>query len=229
DRVVWAGNEPWCRATGEWISWLDAADRLDEENHQRLRALLANLGAENAAWVMKCLCLPDAQTGTATVVDHVRLFRNHPELRWRYRVHEQILPAVRNLGGDVRWTDVVVHHVGYQDPTRRSRKLQRDLAPLQREVAEQPDEPFTLFNLGQVYNELGRVAEALPLLRRSLQRSHPSDSIVRKLHALIVHCHRQLGQPAEALAACQVGRAYYPDDVELLFMEGLVRHDLGDH
>ena len=52
---------------------------------------------------MKCLCLPDAATGTATVVDHVRLFRNLPQIRWSYRVHEQVLPAVRQAGGEVRW------------------------------------------------------------------------------------------------------------------------------
>jgi glycosyltransferase involved in cell wall biosynthesis/Tfp pilus assembly protein PilF len=228
DSFAAARNESLRHATGDWIFWLDADDRLDEENRQRLRALFGSLRDENVAYVMKCLCLPDAQTGTATLVDHVRLFRNHPDIRWRYRVHEQILPALRQLGGTVRWTDVVIQHSGYQDPSLRGRKLERDLRLLQLEAAEQPDDPFTLFNLGQVYNELGRTAEALPLLRRSLDRSHPSDSIVRKLYALIMQCHRQLGQPAEALAFCQAGRTYYPDDVELLFLDGLLRRELGD-
>jgi tetratricopeptide (TPR) repeat protein len=65
-------------------------------------------------------------------------------------------------------------------------------------------------------------------LRRSLARSHPGDSIVRKLYALIAQCHRRLGQGAEALAACAEGRLHYPDDTELLFLEGNTRRDLGD-
>src|SRR5205085_9412231 len=113
--------------------------------------------------------------------DHIRLFRNHPDLRWRYRVHEQILPAVRRLHGEVRWSDVVIHHVGYQDAALRRRKLDRDLRLLNLENAEQPDDPFTLFNLGSVYEELGQVREALPMLERSLERSQPGDSIVREL------------------------------------------------
>src|SRR5262249_35977342 len=40
DSFAAARNESLRHATGEWIFWLDAADRLDEENHQRLRALL---------------------------------------------------------------------------------------------------------------------------------------------------------------------------------------------
>ncbi len=168
-------------------------------------------------------------TGTATVVDHVRLLRNHPELRWRYRVHEQILPAIRRNGGEVRWTEVVIQHTGYQDPALRRRKLERDLRLLRLEDAEHPDDPFTLFNLGQVYHELGQTAAAVPLWRRSLERSEPGDSIVRKLYALLAQGHRQLGQSREAVAACRAGRVYYPDDIELLFQEGLGRRELRDY
>src|SRR5205823_11071901 len=102
--------------------WMDADDRLDAGNREKLRTVFANLRDENVAYSMKCVCLPDPVTGTTTVVDHVRLFRNHPEICWRYRVHEQILPAVRRQGGEVRWADVVIHHTGYQDSALRRRK-----------------------------------------------------------------------------------------------------------
>ena len=223
-----ARNESLKHATGAWVFWMDADDRLDEDNRARLRSLLAGLRDENVAYSMKCLCLPDPATGTATAVDHVRLFRNLPQVRWSYRVHEQILPAVRACGGKVCWSDVVVHHVGYQDPALRGRKLERDLRLLRLEDAGRPDDPFTLFNLGSVYQEMGKPAEALPLLRRSLERSHPSDSIVRKLYALMTQCHRQLGQTDQALACCREGQRHYPDDVELLFLEGLTRRARGD-
>jgi GT2 family glycosyltransferase/Flp pilus assembly protein TadD len=228
DSFAAARNESLRHATGDWIFWMDADDRLDSDNRDRFRTLLSEAPEEKVAYVMKCLCLPDPASGTATVVDHVRLFRRLPELRWKYRVHEQILPSLRRLGCTVRWSDVVIHHVGYQDPALRRRKLERDLRLLLLEDGEHPDDPFTLFNLGSIYQELGRSAEALPLFRRSLQRSEPSDSIVRKLYALIVQCQRQMGQTAEALATCKAGRQLYPEDVELLFQEGLVHRERGD-
>jgi tetratricopeptide (TPR) repeat protein len=163
-----------------------------------------------------------------TVVDHVRLFRNHPQIRWSYRVHEQILPGVRQTGGTVRWTDIVIQHVGYQDTDLRRKKLDRDLRLLQLQDAERPDEPFTLFNLGSVYQELGRSAEALGFLQRSLALSQPADSIVRKLYALIAVCQRELGRNEEALATCRKGRGHYADDIELLFQEGVVLRELSD-
>jgi tetratricopeptide (TPR) repeat protein len=164
----------------------------------------------------------------ATVVDHVRLFRNRPDLRWEHRVHEQILPAVRRVRAEVRWADVVIQHTGYQDAEVRARKLQRDLRLLHLEYEEQPDDPFTLFNLGSVMQEQARPAEALPLLYRSLARSRPRDSIVRKLYALLARCHRQLHQSAQALEVCRRGRVYYPADAELQFVEGEVLCDQGD-
>src|SRR5207245_130963 len=161
-------------------------------------------------------------------VDHVRLFRNHPQLRWKYRVHEQILPGLRQIGSDMRWADVAIYHAGYQDPALRARKRERDLRLLDMENAEQPDDPFTLFNLGSVYLDLERPADALPPLQRSLERSATGDSIVRKLYALIAVCRRRLHQTKEALAVCLEGRWHYPDDVELLFQEAMARRDLGD-
>jgi tetratricopeptide (TPR) repeat protein len=228
DHFAAARNACLERATGDWIFWLDADDRLDEDNRDRLRRLFASLPAGNVAFSMKCRCLPDPVTGTATTVDHIRLFRNSPRIRWRYRVHEQILGAVRESGGEVLWADVVIQHTGYTDAVLRRRKLQRDLRLLEMERREQPHDPFTLFNLGASYAELGRYDEALPMLQESLERSHPRDSIVRKLYALIASCHLHRGGMDEALRVCLQGQAVCPDDEELLFLESLIRTDKGD-
>jgi tetratricopeptide (TPR) repeat protein len=135
---------------------------------------------------------------------------------------------VRKLNGEVRWSDVVVNHVGYQDIPLRRRKLERDLRLLQLEDAEHPDHPFTLFNLGCIHQELGQMEEAIRYFQRSLARSQPADSIVRKVFALLAQCHGRLGHVNDAIEACQSGRQHYPDDAELLFQEGLLRLKAGD-
>jgi len=229
DSFAAARNVSLEHASGDYAFWMDADDRLDAENRARLRELFSTLKrGERVGYSMKCVCLPDPNTGATTVVDHVRLFPLHPAVRWKYRVHEQILPALRRAGGDVRFTGVRVHHVGYQDPALRARKLQRDIRLLLMENEEHPDDPFTLFNLGSVLLELGRPEQALPALRRSLERSHPSDSIVRKLYALISSAHKARGQFQPALLACVDGRRHYPDDAELLFREAVLRREAGD-
>ncbi len=202
---------------------------MDSVNREKLKALFAELHPGQLTGIdMKCVCLPDPVTGITTVVDHIRVFPRHPKVRWKYRVHEQILPAIRSIGGTVRFADVQIHHVGYQDPALRGRKLERDIRLLNLENEEHPEDPFTLFNLGSVYLEQGKTEQAIPLLERSLARSHPSDSIVRKLYALLVQAHKRLAHLQSALAICEQGRRIYPHDAELLFQEGLLRRDLGD-
>jgi hypothetical protein len=113
--------------------------------------LLATLEPDRpAAYVVRCACDPGSDgSGGRTVVDHIRLFPLRDDVRWSYRVHEQILPAVQRAKIPVRWTDLVVRHTGYIDPALRARKLDRDTRILRAELKEHPEEPFVLFNLGR--------------------------------------------------------------------------------
>jgi glycosyltransferase involved in cell wall biosynthesis len=228
DSFAAARNETLRHATGDWIFWMDADDRLDDANREKLRVLLENLPNENVAYSMKTVCLPDPITRRTTAVDHIRLFRRRPGLRWCYRVHEQILPSIREHGGEVRWPDVEVHHTGYQDLALRQRKLDRDFRLLGLEHGENPNDPFVLFNLGMILHEWRRYDEAVPYLDESLRRSHPTDSIVRKLYGLISQCYRQSGRFEESLTVCREGRRHYPFDLELLFHESVVLKEMGD-
>jgi tetratricopeptide (TPR) repeat protein len=123
---------------------------------------------------------------------------------------------------------VVIRHVGYQDPALRARKLQRDLRLLEMEQREQPDDAFTLFNLGSVYREQGKLAGATLLFQKSLELSAPADSIVRKLYVLLAQCQRQLGRLDQAQATIARGRKHFPDDVELLFQQGVALKEAKD-
>jgi hypothetical protein len=138
-------------------------------------------------------------------VDHIRLFPIRPDVRLTYRVHEQILPALRRAGIAVRWTDLVVRHTGYADVALRARKLERDTRILLGALKDRPDEPFLLFNLGAIAIERRDWAGALEYLRRSLQLSAPTDSIMRKLFALIARAHQMLGDSGAALRVCADG------------------------
>ena len=73
--------------------------RIDADNHAKLAALFAELKNENVAYTMKCVCLPDGAGRGETVVDHVRLFRNHPQVCWEYRVHERGHPGRHRHAG----------------------------------------------------------------------------------------------------------------------------------
>ena len=148
--------------------------------------------------------------GGETVVDHIRLFPLIEGVRWTYRVHEQILPALKRAGVPVLWTDITVRHTGYADRALRMKKLDRDARILNEELAERPDDPFTLFNLGSIAIERAEWNESLGFLKRSLAASAPSDSNVRKLYALIARSYQMLRDFPAALANCEEGLRSIP-------------------
>jgi len=149
------------------------------------------------------------------------------DVRWTYAVHEQILPALRRVNIPVRWTEVTVRHTGYTDRALRERKLQRDWRILEAELAERPGDPFVLFNLVAIAVERQDWSTALGYLQRSLRGSAPTDSIVRKLHALIARCHQMLGDLPAALNACAEGLRLNPDDAELHFRKAVLHRKAG--
>ena len=183
-------------------------------------------------YVMQVHCPGGGENGEpetdVTVVDHVKLFRNRPDLRFDGRIHEQILPAIRACGGEVAWTDLYVVHSGSdQSPAAQAKKRERDLRILHLELAERPEHPFTLFNLGMTHVHGSEFALAVDYLRRGIARSGPMESHLRKAFALLVYALMRLGRHQEALEACRQGRSMFPRDTELRFREGVLLHELG--
>jgi tetratricopeptide (TPR) repeat protein len=167
-------------------------------------------------------------TASATVVDHIRLFPRRHGIRWTYRVHEQILQALKRANVPVKWSDLTVRHTGYVDKALRARKIDRDTKILERELAERPNDTFVLFNLGAIAVECRAWPDALAYLQRSLAESAPTDSIVRKLFALLARTHQMMGDSQGALAACAKGLELDPTAAELWFRKAMVHRHRGE-
>ncbi|WP_227255103.1 glycosyltransferase [Frigoriglobus tundricola] len=226
-----ARNESVRHARGEWVFWMDSDDVIDAANGRALRTLADGPHPDTVfGYVVRVHCTgPDpALTDDVTVVDHVKLFRNRPDLRFEHRIHEQIIPAIRRAGGGVAWTDLFVVHAGYDhSPEGQARKKERDLRILHRELAEKPGHPFTLFNLGMTYADVGEPGRAAGYLEESLRASVLGDSQRRKAYALLAFCRAALGDAAGALRTCDAGLAECPEDVELRFRAGVYLHATG--
>ena len=226
-----ARNESLRHARGEWLFWMDSDDTIDVVNGQRLRDLSRRAPAAAVqGYVMQVHC-PGTETeehAGATVVDHIKMFRNLPDLRFEGRIHEQILPSIRRAGGEVEWTDIFVVHSGFDhSPAGLGHKRARDLRLLELDLADRPEHPFVLFNLGMTYCDAGDFARAADYLDRGLRVAQPHESHVRKAYALLVVCLSRLDQGERAQQVCRRGLQLFPDDPELLFRMGLLAHRFG--
>jgi tetratricopeptide (TPR) repeat protein len=231
DSFAAARNESLRHARGRWVFWMDSDDTIDPDNGRKLRDLVAGEPDPSVlGFVMQVHCPGPGEEGQdeVTVVDHVKLFRNRPDLRFERRIHEQIIPAIRRAGGEIAWTDLFVVHSGYDhSPRGQERKKERDLRLLHLELGEDPEHPFTLFNLGMTYQDVGRAEEAVGFLRRCIARSGPGESHLRKAYAYLVSCQRRLGRAGDAWQSLEEGLALFPRDAELLFLKAGLLQDAG--
>jgi tetratricopeptide (TPR) repeat protein len=225
DDFAAARNAALERASGDWIFWMDADDRLDAENQRRLAALLGGLEDALLGFEMTCESLTRAGTHRQR---QVRLFRRSPAVAWRGRIHEQVGPSILAAGGRLLPSDVVIHHTGYTDSERHREKLRRNLRLLELSAAEQPGDAWVLFHVGWTHVALGEAAAALRPLIRSLELTPQGASWLRGLFGQLVRAHHLLGRREEALTLCMQGLKRFPDFGELAFMEGVLRMETRD-
>jgi len=229
DDFAAARNESLRHARGQWIFWMDSDDSISEDNGRNLRQLAYRRhGPRTLGFVMQVWCPGEERSADLTVVDHVKMFRNHPEIRFEFRLHEQVLPSIKRLGGDVEWTDISVLHSGADRTLEgRRRKYERDVRILGEELEARPEHPFVLFNLGMTHGDMDDHERAVEYLERCVAVSHQSDSHLRKAYALLVSSLERCRRVVEVSDACHRGLEAFPDDPELLFRSGVVAHSLG--
>ena len=226
-----ARNESLRHASGKWIFWMDSDDTIDEVNGQNLRDLVSRNHPPNVmGYVMQVHCPSHGEEGLhdVTMVDHVKLFRNHPKIRFEGRIHEQILQPIRALNGDVVFTDIFVTHSGSDNsPEGRIRKRKRDLAILAKDLEERPEHPFVLFNLGMTYFDAQEFGKAIGFIERSLSRASPTESHVRKAYAFLVGAYCQLNRFEEARSIVEKALVLLPNDAELTFRQAIIHQHFG--
>jgi|GEM_PF-1535481 len=224
-----ARNESLSHATGDWILWMDADDTIPEACGRKLRELVALAEDETTGFLIQVHIPPAPGDHGFTVVDHVKLFRNWPELRFEGRIHEQILEPIYRVGGRIERSDLYVVHSGYDySPEGQQRKRERDFLLLHKDLEDRPDHPFVLFNIGMTAYHLKDFDQALPALERCLALSKPHESTVRKVYAMLAGCHLGKEDIAKAVAVVEQGLKRFPHDPELLFRAGIIYREAGN-
>lgn len=229
DSFADARNRSLDLATGKWAFWMDADDVLSPECGVLLRALIRQAPGRDAAFHAQVRIPPGPGEFSPSVVDHIKLFPIRPDIRFEHRIHEQVLPSLRKAGIAIRFSDLFVTHQHYdRSPAGQATKRLRDFRLLGLDLADHPNHPFILFNLGMTHLFATKEFEvAAHYLRRSLSGSNWQDSIVRKAFAMLTTAHMCQDELELALMANERGRQHYPEDAELLFQAGQILDGLG--
>jgi glycosyltransferase involved in cell wall biosynthesis len=161
-----ARNYALAHATGEWILILDADETLHATAASAIRSLIAR--NENIGYYFERH--NHAAGHAAPTTDYaVRLFPNHPEFRFRGRVHETVDASILRAGGTLRKTQVRLDHNFSTDLESRRQRNRWYIKILLEEIAADPTDDTRLDFLAAEYHQLEMFSEAAAVAERIVQ------------------------------------------------------------
>ncbi|MDO5111891.1 MAG: glycosyltransferase family 2 protein [Clostridia bacterium] len=180
------------QATGDWIAFLDADEYLNEETAKKLPQFLDGIRAANQKGPVVIIATL-ANLNDSGQIFHlcaqVRIFSNHPHLRYARAIHEDLVsisPETCPTYLDVSST-LTIFHTGYALNVRKEKNKElRNITALRGELAKHPDDLLCKGYLAESLDASGEnPAEAEDLFREmiSIPLSENDDLRMRTLQS----------------------------------------------
>jgi len=158
------------QAAGDWIAFLDADEYFPPEDAKKLIPLLEQAQRDSRIDMIRCNMAHMNSDGKVTAfAPQDRIFRNDPNVRYRYRIHEQIYHKKKERIGCFEAQDyLVIIHTGYSEEVNKPEKGERNARMLEKDVASDPTSAIRMMYLGDAYNMADREDDALECYRKVL-------------------------------------------------------------
>lgn len=205
-----------------WILCVDADDRLPDATLHGLRQLLRE--PPESAFTFVVRSTQDGRLGMAS--EQIRLFPRDPDIRFTYRVHEQIRPALVRRRMPIYGTALEILHQGYPNREVVARKQHRNLGLLEKDLEAHPEDGFLHFTAGMAHRDLGRLDRAAESWRAAWSLASPCrEQAHLALGAALELCGLSLDDrrpdPTEALLWLERAESVNPDHPQCLYLRGL--------
>lgn len=169
-----ARNESIRHATGDYIIWLDADDRVDPAEVDKIRQLKAILPRQkNKAY--STVVRSESPLDGNMLFHQMRIFPNIPGAVFEGQIHEQIFQNLKKVGVGYVQTDIMIRHTGYHDAETVARKSARNLRIIQDELKNDPDNPILHFNAARTLAGINKREEAIAHMQQVMENPEIRD------------------------------------------------------
>ncbi len=155
-----ARNQSIEKASGDWILWFDADNRMEIEDAKKIRGLLDDQ-------LNKIFWCTEVVEPKGDQLIQKRIFPNRPDIRFAGSIHEQLVHPEEGIR--YIWTDIKIYHWGYVDKSLMKEKTLRNLSLLRDEIQLHPDDFFSHFNIARCYGNFREFEKAIDHLMRVIQ------------------------------------------------------------
>jgi glycosyltransferase involved in cell wall biosynthesis len=216
------------KAKSNWILVLDADEMLDAQGKEKILKLINdrdNCLAEVIGFKMdqQTYMLREGRMGMITTDPGelkkeyhspessklVRLFKNTPKIRFRNKVHELVEPSIKQNGGRIIDTDIVIHHFSHVKKDKLTGKLSKYTDLMWKQLEEEPENPRYNRQVATAFLDEGNKELALKYFLRTLKFDPEYPAIYKDLGKLYL----EMGQVKKAVRLFNMAIAKDKKDV----------------
>jgi tetratricopeptide (TPR) repeat protein len=209
-------------ATGDWLLWLDAGERLSPGTARSLREFVDAEADRDEAYTL-LVSVPRAGRNIAgEQVSRIRLVPNRRGLVFSGRVRETLVPSLADQSIAIDRLPLVIERGAREhDPQLVARKARRNLHLADLEIAERGPLPHLVNCQAEALHHLGDDERAAVLYRRALAASvRGSPDMLEAFYGLLAALDRDVRQRSAQLSLCLAALEAFPLDAQLLSMMG---------
>jgi len=217
-----ARNESIRHATGDYILWLDADDRIKPEEKTKLLQLTKMLPPEgNKAYMLRLVNI----RGNVVLDEswQLRIFPNRKGIIFQNRIHETVFPSLDRLGIEHIKADIQILHTGYSSEDVCQSKAQRNITLMREELKDDPMNFMIWYLLGGAYALIKDYPAALSSYLKVAQESgwdKTNIPVYANTLLQIGKAHYALKRYDEALKFYYQSLEHRPDDAMVWFAIG---------
>ncbi len=189
-------------ASGNWIAFLDADEYCQPEDTDKIISMLQQIHSDKRIdFVRASMAHTNADGTVNSVSPQDRFFRNDPDLRYRYHIHEQLFHNKKErLGCFDAQEGLLIVHTGYSEEVNRPEKGRRNAQLLEKDMEADPTDAMRLMYLADAYNMADLEEKALECYRKALwDPQMKAEFDVAYLRAGLQILRIRSGKPAEEI------------------------------
>ena len=222
-------------AGGDWILWLDAGERLDEDSAAELRQFVDGQADPNKVYMLWVEMPPSETTPCREQAVQLRLIPNRPDLRFEGRVAETLRPSIEAAGLEIDYAlGRIRRHQRHHDLARRASRAKRNLKLAELETAENDGPPPARLQvvIGEAHSNLGETDAARRAFLAAIEAAeHGSTEQLEACYGLLTTYDGDQSLREFQLSTCLEALEIFPLDAQLLlamgnYLQGRQRDDL---
>lgn len=160
------------QAAGDWIIFLDADEYFADKHslNNAKKYMEEYLRKDVDAFFCRIVNIDtDPDKPQISTAINLRIFRNNPNLRYRYEIHEEIFHRNRKLKMVVLNDEVDIMHTGYSDNIVE-KKIKRNLEYILKDIAENGEDKRHYHYLVDCYYGLDQYDEVIKYAKLHLEK-----------------------------------------------------------